>query len=93
VQWPGQCDPLCRVRSDVIFGTDRATGGIEPVGGMLDIEDARCPSSDRVRWGRGGVKDGALVEEGHEPNRSAVPHKGGEGWPGSYEVCVIGVSN
>jgi hypothetical protein len=66
-------------------------------GGMLDIEGARRVLSGRIRWGRGGAVDSALVEGGRESDCSAVLYKCGEGcsdsWPGSDGVCVISVSN
>jgi hypothetical protein len=39
---------------------------------MLDIEVARCLLSCRVRWGRGGAIDDALVEGGRKTDCSAV---------------------
>jgi hypothetical protein len=57
--------------------TDRVTGDSEPIGGMLDVTNARCLLSSRVPWGSGRVVDGALVEGGLRP--TAVPQKGGEG--------------
>jgi hypothetical protein len=76
--------------------TNWGTGGHEPVGGMLDIEGARLVLSSRIRSGRGGAVDSALVEGGHERDCSVL-YKFGEGcsdsWPGSDKVCVISVSN
>jgi hypothetical protein len=82
----------------VVNGTERVTGGNTTVGGMLDVKDARSLVRAAIRWGSGGsAVDSALVETEHEAECGVMLHKGGQGcgnsWPGSYEVCVIGVSD
>jgi hypothetical protein len=47
LQFADECNGLVSMIlhacGDAIIGTDRVTGGNDPVGGMLDTMDARCP--------------------------------------------------
>jgi hypothetical protein len=86
LQFPDECNGLVsvtfHVRSDVVIGTNRDTGGNDPVSGMLDIKDARSLLRGLVRGGRRGAVDCALVEGGRESDSGAVLHKSMEGCSG-----------
>jgi hypothetical protein len=101
LQFPDESNGLIsavpHVLGEVIVSTYRCTRGYEPISGMLDIKDARCLLSGRVRWGGRGAISCELVEGGRKSDCGAVLHWGVEGCgdsgPESDKVCVIGVSN
>jgi hypothetical protein len=83
-EWDGMVSVILHVRGDVSIGTNKGTGGQEPVCGMLDIEGARCLLSSCVRWSTGSAMDGVLVQGGHNTDCSAVLYKCWEGCGDSW---------
>jgi hypothetical protein len=78
---------------DVIVGSNRRTGGHNPIGGMLDSEGACRELNGPVCLGTGGTVDGALVEGWCETDcstmlrkrgKAAMPAGPGPMRPGSY---------